>query len=36
MIIIGNVSTEEEAKEIKFMAKVIIIGQRAQFLGGQA
>lgn len=36
MIIVGNVSTEDEAKEIKYIAKVVIIGQRAQHLGEQA
>jgi hypothetical protein len=36
MIIVGQVSTVEEAKEITFMAKVMVIGQRAQHLGRQA
>lgn len=36
MIIVGQVSTKEEAQEITFMAKVMVIGQRAQHLGKQA
>ena len=36
MIIVGQVLTEAEAKEITFMAKVFIVGDRARLLGGQA
>jgi len=36
MIIVGNVSTKEEAKEVQFIAQVAVISQRARLLGRQA
>ena len=36
MIIVGQVSTPEEAREITFIAKVLIVGLRAQELSRQA
>ncbi len=32
MIIVGQVSSKEEANEITFIAKLFIVGQRARFL----
>jgi hypothetical protein len=35
MKIVGQVSSEEEAKEISFIAKLFVVGQRARFLANQ-
>lgn len=35
MLIVGQVSTKEEAEEITFIAKMFIVGQRARFLAKQ-
>ena len=35
MIIVGNISGQQEAKEIEFIAKSFIIGNRARILGKQ-
>ena len=35
MIIVGQVSNKEEAMEIKMIAKMSIVAQRARFLGSQ-
>lgn len=32
MIIVGQVSSKEEANEITFIAKLFVVGQRARFL----
>ena len=32
MLIVGQVSSKEEAKEITFIAKLFVVGQRARFL----
>ena len=32
MMIVGQVSSKEEASEITFIAKLFIVGQRARFL----
>lgn len=32
MMIVGNISSKEEANEITFIAKLFIVGQRARFL----
>jgi hypothetical protein len=32
MIIVGQVSSKEEASEISFIAKLFVVGQRARFL----
>jgi hypothetical protein len=32
MLIVGQVSSKEEANEITFIAKLFIVGQRARFL----
>jgi hypothetical protein len=32
MIIVGQVSSKEEASEITFIAKLFVVGQRARFL----
>ena len=32
MMIVGQVSSKEEANEITFIAKLFIVGQRARFL----
>jgi len=34
--IIGMVDNEDDAKEIKFMAKLMVVGLRAQKLGKEA
>ena len=35
MIIVGQVSNKQEAMEIKMIAKMSIVAQRARFLGRQ-
>jgi hypothetical protein len=35
MIIVGQVSSQEEAKEITFIAKLFVVGQRARILAQQ-
>ena len=35
MIIVGQVSSKEEAKEITFIAKLFVVGQRARVLSQQ-
>lgn len=35
MIIVGQVSNKQEATEIKMIAKMSIVAQRARFLGKQ-
>ena len=32
MMIVGQISTPEEAKEIEFIAKTLVTGNRARFL----
>jgi hypothetical protein len=32
MMIVGQVSSKEEASEITFIAKLFVVGQRARFL----
>lgn len=32
MLIVGQVSSKEEAEELTFIAKLFIVGQRARFL----
>jgi hypothetical protein len=32
MQIVGHVSSQEEANEINFIAKLFVVGQRARFL----
>ena len=36
MIIIGQVSSKEEVKEVRFIAQVFTIGQRIQYLSKSA
>ena len=35
MLIVGQVSSKEEANEITFIAKLFIVGQRARYLAQQ-
>jgi hypothetical protein len=35
MMIVGQISSQEEANEITFIAKLFIVGQRARFLAQQ-
>ena len=35
MMIVGEVSNKEEAKEITFIAKLFVVGQRARVLAQQ-
>ena len=35
MLIVGQVSSKEEANEITFIAKLFVVGQRARFLAQQ-
>ncbi|MBN1281022.1 MAG: hypothetical protein JXA00_05175 [Candidatus Thermoplasmatota archaeon] len=35
MLIVGQVSSKEEASEITFIAKLFIVGQRARYLALQ-
>jgi hypothetical protein len=35
MIIVGQISDQEEANEITFIAKLFIVGQRARYLAQQ-
>ena len=35
MMIVGEVSNKEEAKEITFIAKLFVVGQRARVLAKQ-
>ena len=35
MMIVGQVSSKEEAEEISFIAKLFVVGQRARFLATQ-
>ena len=35
MIIVGQVSSKEEANEINFIAKLFAVGQRARYLAKQ-
>jgi len=32
MMIVGQVSTQEEAKEMEFVAKILVVGNRARLL----
>jgi hypothetical protein len=32
MMIVGQVSTQEEAKEMEFVAKILVVGNRARVL----
>ena len=36
ILIVGQVHSREEAKEITFMAKCFVVGQRARVLGKQS
>jgi len=35
MMIVGQISSEEEAQEITFIAKLFVVGQRARVLAHQ-
>ena len=35
MLIVGQVSSKEEANEITFIAKLVIVGERARYLARQ-
>jgi len=35
MLIVGQVSSKEEANEITFIAKLFVVGQRARYLAQQ-
>jgi len=35
MMIVGQVSNQEEANEITFIAKLFVVGQRARYLAHQ-
>jgi len=35
MLIVGQVSSKEEAKEINFIVKLFLVGQRARYLAQQ-
>jgi len=35
MMIVGQISSQEEANEITFIAKLFMVGQRARFLAHQ-
>jgi hypothetical protein len=35
MMIVGQVSTQEEAKEMEFVAKILVVGNRARVLASQ-
>ncbi|KYK21667.1 hypothetical protein AYK24_08785 [Thermoplasmatales archaeon SG8-52-4] len=35
MLIVGQVSSKEEANEITFIAKLFVVGQRARYLAKQ-
>ncbi len=35
MLIVGQVCSEEEAKEVNFIAKVSIVGQRIRFIASK-
>jgi hypothetical protein len=35
MMIVGQISNQEEANEITFIAKLFIVGQRARYLANQ-
>lgn len=35
MMIVGQISSKEEAQEITFIAKLFVVGQRARFLAHQ-
>jgi hypothetical protein len=35
MMIVGEISNKEEAREITFIAKLFVVGQRARFLSSQ-
>ena len=35
MMIVGQISSKEEANEITFIAKLFMVGQRARYLANQ-
>jgi len=35
LLIVGQVQSKDEAAEIKFIAKLVVVGQRARFLATQ-
>jgi hypothetical protein len=35
MMIVGQISSQEEAQEITFIAKLFMVGQRARYLANQ-
>jgi hypothetical protein len=35
MMIVGQVSTQEEAKEMEFVAKILVVGNRARMLASK-
>jgi len=35
MLIVGQVSSKKEAEEITFIAKLVVVGQRARYLAKQ-
>ena len=35
MMIVGQVSSKQEAKEMEFVAKCLVVGNRARILAGQ-
>jgi hypothetical protein len=36
MMIVGQVSTQEEAKEMEFVAKILVVGNRARVLASKS
>jgi hypothetical protein len=36
MMIVGQVSTQEEAKEMEFIAKLLVVGKRARVLASKS
>ncbi len=36
MMIVGQVSSKQEAKEMEFVAKCLVVGNRARVLAGKA
>jgi len=35
MIVVGQITTAEEAKEIEYIKKICLVGSRARFLAGE-
>ena len=36
MMIVGQVSTQEEAKEMEFVAKILVVGNRTRVLASKS